>query len=278
MIRLSLTRYRRSRHFWTALILAMIPLFGAAVFSLVYLLGSGFAFSNPLTISVPFLDLEVDEARMSEVVESFQYIFKGAFLHFGMIFAALTFANSVIREESAEQTLHYLFLQPTRRWVIVIGKYIAFMLMALPCFVVSLVLVKFMLLMPFGGEGLAAFFSGENIWLTLKEIAVMLLAISSFTALFLGLSNFLKNPIVPLMIYGWEAAVSFLPAVLKQYSITYYLKSMLPTASTGSASAIEFMAEGPSPLQTILVLTLLPIICVGLTCWRASRQECLYSD
>jgi ABC-type transport system involved in multi-copper enzyme maturation permease subunit len=278
MIRLALTRYRRSRHFWTALILAAIPLLGASVFSLVFLLGSGFALSNPLAIEVPLLDLSIDESRMSDVVTSFQYIFKAAFLHFGVIFAALSFANSVIREESAEQTLHYLLLQPTRRWVIVIGKYIAFMLMALPCFVISLVLVKFLLLLPFGGEGIGAFFSGENISLTLKEIAVMLLAISSFTALFLGLSNIFKNPIVPLMIYGWEAAVSFLPAVLKQYSITYYLKSMLPAASTGPASAIEFMAEGPSTLQTILVLTLLPVVCVGITCWRASRQECLYSD
>jgi len=278
MVRLALTRYRRSRHFWTSLILAAVPLIGASVFSLVFLLGSGFAFTNPLTISVPLLDLEIDEARMSEIVKSFQYIFKGAFLHFGVIFAALSFANSVIHEERAEQTLHYLFLQPTRRWVIVIGKYIAFMLMALPCFVISLVLVKFILLLPFGAGGLGAFFSAENISLTLKEIAVMLLAISSFTALFLGLSNLFRNPIVPLMIYGWEAAVSFLPAVLKQFSITYYLKSMLPAGSTGSGSAIEFMAEGPSTLQTVLVLTLLPVVCVGITCWRASRQECLYSD
>jgi len=278
LFRLSVKRYRRSRIVYSALVLAALPVFGALVFCMVHLIGSGFAFRHPIVMNFPALGIVDDETRYSQVFDAFQYIFKGAFLHFGVIFSAMTFASSVFREESDDQTLHYLFLQPIPRWMIVLGKYAAFLAVTLPVFIAALLAVKLLMILPFGPYGFAQFFGLESLGALAREIAVLLLAFSTYTALFLGLSNIARNPILPLIVYGWETATSFLPETLKQYSIGYYVKSVLPSSGRSFDSPIEMLSEGPSAIQTILVLTLLPVVCVAITCWRAQSRECLYSE
>ena len=257
--------------------LALLPILGALVFSLVHLIGSGFAFSHPLQIEFPALDISTSR-KMSEVMEAFAFIFRGGYLYFGVILSAMTFASSVFREELEDQTLHYLYLQPIPRWMIVVGKFAGFVAVAMPCYAVSLVCVKLLMLLPFGEGGLVKFFEPTSLLILLREFVVIGLGLAVYSSLLLGISNLIRNPIPGFMMYGWEAVSNLMPESLQQWSLGYYVKAFLPPSSRAAQTVFGMVVEGPTLVHAGLVIALVPAVCVGLTCWAARYKECMYSD
>ena len=272
MARLSVVRYLQSRHVWTVLGLASPFYFISAVFIVgAYFTASNF-FTDPLTMMAGQAS---NQAGSQFALRVFHTAFLGAYLHFGIIFAAILFGNSALREETDDHTLHYLYLQPVPRWVIIMGKYAGFIALAAPIFLVSMVVNQLLLLLPYGAQGLANRLGTWDFWGGfLAQTGVMLLAVLLYSALFLALSCIFKNLVYALFIYGWEAATRFLPDVLKDFSLAYYFKEMLPDRP--AAAAVELVVAGPGALQTILVLGGVWAACLAFTCWFAGRKECLY--
>ena len=71
-------------------------------------------------------------------------------------------------------------------------------------------------------------------------LGVTVLACVGYGAFFLVAGMLFRNPILPAAaILIWEGINPFLPAVLKQFSVIYYLKSLCPVdipSSTGHAA------------------------------------------
>lgn len=276
MTRLALGNYLRSRHFGMSLALAALPVAAAGIFGGMLIFRSGGACTDPLVLT----RMGSGSQSIAETTEWMRAAFAAGFLHFGLYFAALTFGNSITREESDEQTLHYLFLQPAPRWVIVLGKLAAFIAMAAPVFVVALFLVHLCALLPFGGAGLKELFLGATMPRFLQMALTAIVALLVYSALFGGLAAAFRKPIFGLVLYFWELATGFapLPEALKQVSLNYYLRELLPASARQETGVFATLTEGPSALVTVLVLVLTPTLSMALAVFLTHKRECIYSD
>jgi ABC-type transport system involved in multi-copper enzyme maturation permease subunit len=279
--RLALHRTLRSSHLWVALAFAGLPLLLMAAQAAFMMVVSGFSFSDPLLaegVAGPTGVTLGEGARAASTKDIFQTILIGAYLHFAVFFSATLFGNSALRQEIDDQTLHYLYLQPVRRWVVVLGKYLGFLLMAVPIFCGAVILGQLLILLPYGVDGLRnVLFTASRLTGLLRECLVVATALALFSAVFMAVGSVLKNLFVVFIFYGWEQLSSLLPTTLKNYSLTYYFKHMMPNQAGGRGAAFEILAEPPGTLQTVLVLGLVFVVAMAVSFWQSNRQECLYA-
>lgn len=270
MVALTVKRYTSSYHVWSIVGLASPSIVIALIFAAVSLVLSKFAFTDPLPGKVPM-------GHASEAAAAVKMIFVGAYLHFGLIFSAILFGNSSLREEVDNQTLHYVFLQPAPRWIVLLGKYTGFIILAVPIFFCSLVLFQVIFTLPFGWQGFrSTMFSWAYFRFLAHHTGVLVMALMVYSALFLALSNIFKNMFYVVLIYGWEAATVFLPDLLKNFSIAYYLKYMLNGSQSERVGAIAVVSVPPGEIQTTIVLYGVLGISLAFACWLTSRKQCLY--
>jgi len=277
MTLLSMRRTIAGRVFKTVLGLAGVPVLISALVCGVFLFRFGLQFTDPLERTA--FGLPVPQSMLSArgMMEVYRIIYSTAFLHFGLILSAIAFASAAVREETDEQTLHHLYLQPIARPLIVLGKYLGFLLVAAPVFIIAMVLTFALLITPYGLDGLRqvlattprAYYFG-------METAVIFLAMGCYASLFLALSHFFKNNSYVLFIYGWEAATNWLPPVLKNFSIAYYMKEMLPIGSKVAEDPLALIADPLHPIQSVLVLSAVIIGGLLVASWAASRKQVLY--
>jgi hypothetical protein len=149
---------------------------------------------------------------------------------------AWVFMN-LFRGEVVDRSLHYYFLSPVRREVLVVGKYLSGLIATIVLF--SITTVGSMVILYFGlfpTESQQYFFGGAGAVHMLTYLGVTILACIGYGAVFLMLGLFFRNPIVPaLLLYGWEWINFLLPPLLKKLSVIHYLQSLVPVK----------MSEGP---------------------------------
>lgn len=140
-----------------------------------------------------------------------------------------TFMN-LFRGEIIDRSLHYYFLSPIRREVLVAGKFLSGLVATSLFFTASALGTLFIAYCVHGFSAAIGFvFSAQGIGHILGYASVTLLACLGYGAVFLVVGLFFKNPIVPAaVIWVLELANPFMPAVLKKVSVIFYLESMLP--------------------------------------------------
>jgi ABC-type transport system involved in multi-copper enzyme maturation permease subunit len=172
-----------------------------------------------------------DIARnFGQASQIFSAIYEGLILRSAVFFGcAWTFMN-LFRGEIVDKSLHYYFLSPVRREVLVIGKYLSGL--------VSTILL-------FGGSTLGAIFfiylakgypanieyllDGPGLGQVMTWLTMTVLACIGYGAAFMVIGLFFRNPIIPaLMIYGWEWLNFLLPPLLKKLSVIHYIHSLSP--------------------------------------------------
>lgn len=180
----------------------------------------------------------------SDEMESFSLLSQVyAAVYGGLILRTLVFFGcawifmNLFRGEVVDRSLHYYFLSPLRREVLVVGKYLSGLVAAIILF--SVTTVGSMLILYFGLHPTVSsgfFFGGEGINHLLAYLGVTILACIGYGAVFLLVGLFFRNPIIPgLMLYGWEWINFLLPPLLKKISVIHYLQSLVPVP----------MSEGP---------------------------------
>lgn len=263
MASLSFRRYLWSRNFWLSGFLFFLPMLMTGILIVHEVWKNNWQ-------QVPF--------NQGYVIKIFEQLFSGGFLHFGVIFVALGFSNSVIREELEEQTLHYLFLQPIPRWGIMVGKLVGFCMFAFPMMAIGLIAMHVVALSGMRGGLTTLYFTPDRILTTLAEIMVLFTAFLMYAAVFLAMGSFFKNVGFGLYVYAWELASGMLPQTLKYFSVVYYLKSLLPYRSGTKPGFIAIPMEPASDLVSILMLTAIFGVC-GAVSWLMARQrQCLYGS
>ena len=151
------------------------------------------------------------------------------FLHLGIFFGCLGIFSNLFRGEMLEKTLHYYFLTPMRRELLVIGKFLAGLIVALVLFELS-VGASFWLVGRHHGVAWSEFLQhgpgfGQMGW----YLVVTALACVGYGAVFLVAGLFVRNPLIPAaVVMVWENLNPFLPSLLKKISVIFYLKSLTP--------------------------------------------------
>jgi ABC-type transport system involved in multi-copper enzyme maturation permease subunit len=172
-----------------------------------------------------------------EMSQVFAAIYGGLILRTLIFFGCAWVFMNLFRGEVVDRSLHYYFLAPVRREVLVVGKYLSGLIATIVLFSITTVgsmFIYYFWLFP--SESARFFFEGAGAGQILAYLGVTILACLGYGAVFLLVGLFFRNPIIPgLMLYGWEWLNFLLTPFLKKISVIHYLHSLVPVP----------MSEGP---------------------------------
>lgn len=175
--------------------------------------------------------------NFSELSIVYAGIYGGLILRTLIFFGCAWVFMNLFRGEVVDRSLHYYFLSPVRREVLVLGKYLSGLIATIVLFSITTVgsmLILYFWLFP--SESPRYFSEGAGTSQLLAYLGVTILACVGYGAVFLIVGLFFRNPIIPgLMLYGWEWINFLLPPLLKKVSVIHYLQSLVPVP----------MSEGP---------------------------------
>jgi ABC-type transport system involved in multi-copper enzyme maturation permease subunit len=179
-----------------------------------------------------------DEMKnFGELSQVYAAIYGGLILRTLVFFGCAWVFMNLFRGEVVDRSLHYYFLAPVRREVLVVGKYLSGLIATVLLFSITTIgsmLILYFWLFP--SESARYFFEGAGAGQMLSYLGVTILACVGYGAVFLIVGLFFRNPIIPgLMLYGWEWINFLLPPFLKKISVIHYLQSLVPVP----------MSEGP---------------------------------
>jgi ABC-type Na+ efflux pump permease subunit len=160
-------------------------------------------------------------------------IFAALFLFFYLratiFFGCMGIFSNLFRGEMLEKTLHYYFLTPMRRELLVAGKYLAGLAVALTLFVGSTAAAFLTLSRHFGPAWTDYLYHGPGLSQLGSYVLVAALGCIGYGAVFLMCGLLFRNPLIPAaVVFVWENLNPFLPDLLKKISIIFYLKSLCP--------------------------------------------------
>lgn len=196
------------------------------------------------------------------------------FLYLGCVWIFM----NLFRGEVLDRSLHYYFLAPIRRDVLVAGKFISGWVTSTLLFGGVTALCYLMLHAAFGVDHLQRhLFSGPGLGQFLGYVGIIALGSLGYGAVFLLVGLFFKNPIVPaVLIWGWETINYLLPPALKKLSVAHYLNSLTPVKISEGTLAI--LAE-PTPwwlsVPGLLIFCAAILLLAG---WRIRVKEVQYSS
>ncbi len=173
----------------------------------------------------------------SEMSMVYAAIYGGLILRTLIFFGCAWVFMNLFRGEVVDRSLHYYFLAPVRREVLLVGKYLSGLIATIVLFSITTIgsmLILYLGLFP--SESARYFSGGAGASQMLTYLGVTCLACVGYGAVFLIVGLFFRNPIIPgLMLYGWEWLNFLLPPLLKKLSVIHYLQSLVPVP----------MSEGP---------------------------------
>jgi ABC-type transport system involved in multi-copper enzyme maturation permease subunit len=207
-------------------------------------------------------------------------VFQLYYVRLGIFFACMGIFTWLFRGEMVARTLHYQFLVPVRREVLVVGKFLAGIVISVALFE-SAVLACFCLTYGrFGSAGRSYIFDGPGLAQLGWYLLVTALACVGYGAVFLALSLLFKNPIIPgAMLLGWETIAPIFPSWAQRLSVTFYLKHLCPVnfPIEGPLAIFTIVAEPVSPFIAVFGLLCLTVAILVLSCFLIHRLEITYT-
>jgi len=214
--------------------------------------------------------------NFNELSMVFSGIYNGLILRTVVFFGCAWIFMNLFRGEVVDRSLHYYFLSPVRREVLVVGKYLSGLVTAIVLFGLTTLVSLFMLYFPrFSEESSRYFFGGAGGKQALIYLGITTLACVGYGAIFLIVGLFFRNPIIPaILIYGWEWINFLLPPLLKKVGVIHYLHSLMPVPMNEGPFAV--MAE-PTPawlsVPSLIIFTVIVLVLAGL---HIRRMEISY--
>jgi len=199
------------------------------------------------------------------------------FILMALYFGCVWIFMNLFRGEVLDRSLHYYFLTPIRREVLVVGKYVSAWVTAALLFSTSTIVSFIALYSYLGGSGTDGVLRGTSLAHLAGYLGATLLGCVGYGAVFLLVGLFFRNPIVPaFLILLVEMINPFLPSLLKKISVIFYLKSLLPIPVKEGLFAI--MAEPASPWLTVPGLLLFAALTMLVAALRIRRMEIAYAS
>ncbi|HEX2640495.1 MAG TPA: ABC transporter permease [Pyrinomonadaceae bacterium] len=204
-------------------------------------------------------------------------VYGGLILRTLVFFGCAWVFMNLFRGEVVDRSLHYYFLSPVRRQVLVAGKYLSGLIATI--FLFGIATISSMLILYFGifpSESSEYFFGGAGAGHLLAYLGVTILACIGYGAVFLLIGLFFRNPIIPgLVLYGWEWINFLLPPGLKKVSVIHYLQSLVPVPMSEGPFAV--LAEPTPAWISVPSLLLFTALVLFLACRHIRRMEISYA-
>jgi ABC-type transport system involved in multi-copper enzyme maturation permease subunit len=217
----------------------------------------------------------------------FATTFQTFYLRFVVFFGCAGVFLNLFHGEILDRSLHFYFLAPLRREVLLAGKYLSGLAATSAIFCLSVVL-QFTAL--YGGHSSGTIeqflFHGRGWEQWAAYLGVTVLACAGYGSVFLFLGVLFRNALLPsIAVLVWESLSGYLPPLLQKVSVIYYLKSLCPveevTAATasGGGGAFSFFSFNPEPAQAstaILALLILSFVLLTAASLRLRHMEIDY--
>jgi ABC-type transport system involved in multi-copper enzyme maturation permease subunit len=219
-----------------------------------------------------------DPQNVAGTTELYAGLYQSLLLRLVIFFACAEIFGNLIRRELLDRSLHYYFLSPVRREVLVAAKFLTGLLVAVFLFSLSTVVSFFLAYVPHESTAVQNFlFSGPGLGHLGAYLLVTFLACVGYGSVFLALGFFFKSPAIPaLAVFGWEAILFLLPPLLKKVSVYHYLQSLCPIPI--SEGPLALLADAPSPWVAIPGLLILALALIALSAWKIRGMEISYDE
>ena len=246
--------------------------------------------TNDLTIA--FEDGKVSSINIREGMNMpedsviFAGVFQFFYLRLAIFFGCLGIFMNLFRGEILDKSLHFYFLAPIRRDVLMVGKFLAGLLATCVIFVTSELLQIIVFTGQFSPNVRDLYlYQNHGLAQAAAYLGVTALACLGYGAFFLAAGMLFKNPILPAAgILIWEAANPFLPALLKKFSVIYYLKSLCPVdipTPPGTPPLLALLVSNPDPVSTpvaILGIVIVAMLVLYVSSFQVRRMEINYTS
>ena len=190
------------------------------------------------------LDFEEDRAVFAGI---FQYFY----LRLAIFFGCLGIFMYLFRGEMSNRTLHFWFLAPARRDVLLAGKYAAGLIAAAVIFGAGALLMFAAMIWPHDPVEVQAYWNAGGMGHVFWYAAAAALGCVGYGSVFLAVGLYVRNPIIPAaVLLAWEGANGIFPHVLQKMSILYYLQSLCPVPApmdNDAPTLIRLLAAPAAP-------------------------------
>jgi ABC-2 type transport system permease protein len=185
---------------------------------------------------------------------------------------ALFFGTSIVNDELDNKTLVYLTTVPVARRKVLLGKYLAAVLLAGLLVAVGFLLCFLAASLTRLGDGAA----WEELGLFL---GTSLLALFCYSTLFTALGAFMKKSILLglFFVFGWESVVQYFPGVTQKFTIIHWVKSLLPIPP-GEGGFLIFQLQPSPALESVAVLIGAGLLFLYIAVFIFKRREYILSD
>jgi len=209
----------------------------------------------------------------------FQFMYMRLFIFFGCMFVFM----NLFRGEMLDKSLHFYFLAPLRREVLVAGKFLAGLTATVTVFCLSTIGQLAFLYSHWQPEARAEYLAGSMVSDSLSYVGVTALACLGYGAVFLMAGMLIRNPLIPAaVILLWESINGILPATLRHISVIYYLKSLCPVDVPMGQNApppLVMLASNVDPAGPVVAiggLLLLASLVLAHSMYRSRKMEINY--
>ncbi len=214
-------------------------------------------------------------------VVAFAAMFQFFYLRGAIFFGCVGVFCNLFRAEMLEKTLHYYYLTPVRRELLVAGKYLAGVAVSLVLFVGS-VTAAFLMIGRHAGQAWSNYvWHGPGASQLGWYMVVTALACVGYGAVFLTAGILFRNPMIPAaVVFVWENLNPFLPSVLKKISVIFYLRNLCPVeVPVPPPFNVMVIDADPTPAWlAIFGLVLLSLTVLGYSALSARQAEISYGE
>jgi ABC-type transport system involved in multi-copper enzyme maturation permease subunit len=230
---------------------------------------------GPVALTMLHWLIEISRHNGRHSIGEDSLVFAGLFhfyyLRLGIFFGCVGIFSNLFRGEMLEKTLHYYYLTPLRRELLVIGKYLAGLATAVILFVGSTVISFLLIGRHFGASYTDYILHGPGLNQLGSYMLVAFLACVGYGAVFLMSGLFFRNPMIPAaVVMVWENLNPFLPTLLKKVSVE------IPVPPPFNVMVID---SDPTPfwiaVPGLLALSVILLIYSGLS---ARHTEISYGE
>jgi len=201
-------------------------------------------------------------------------VFQYFYLRLAIFFGCLGIFMNLFRGEMLDKTLHFWFLAPARREVLLAGKYAAGLVAASVIFTGGALLCFGVMLWAHDPAEVQAYWQGPGASHAFWYAAAAALGCVGYGSVFLAAGLLLRNPIVPAaVLLFWESINNFLPGMLQKLSVLYYLQSLCPVPApmdNDTPSIIRLLLSPAEPASRASAVVGL-LVLTALVLWSASR-------
>jgi F5/8 type C domain-containing protein len=224
----------------------------------------------------PLLDFEEDRAVFAGIFQFF-------YLRLAIFFGCLGIFMYLFRGEMSNRTLHFWFLAPARREVLLAGKYAAGLIASAVIFGGGALLTFAAMIWPHDAVEVQAYWNAGGMGHAFWYGAAAALGCVGYGSVFLAVGLYVRNPIIPAaVLLAWEGVNGILPHALQKMSILYYLQSLCPVPAPMDddvPTLIRLLAAPAAPAsrpEAILGLLLLTAFVLWIAGFAVRRMQISY--